>query len=52
MGNLNTHGIESLCETFAPQHACQLAERLQIHCTPMHGSWLDIAETKLSTHCG
>ena len=50
--NLNTDGIESPCETFAPQNACQLAERLESHYTPTHGSWLNITETKLSIHCG
>ena len=35
-----------------PQHACQPAERLEIHYTPKHASWLTIAKTKLSTPCG
>ena len=52
MDNLNTHGIESLYETFAPQRARQLAERLEIHYTPKHGSWLNIAEIELSALCG
>ena len=52
MDNLNTHGIESLYATYEPRHARQLAERLEIHYTPKHGSWLNIAEIELSTLCG
>ena len=52
MDNLNTHGIESLYATYEPQHARQLAERLEIHYTPKHGSWLNIAEIELSALCG
>lgn len=48
MDNLNTHNIASLYATFPPQHARELAERLEIHYTPKHGSWLDIAEIELS----
>lgn len=48
MDNLNTHGLASLYETFAPQEARRLAERLEIHYTPKHGSWLNIAEIELS----
>ena len=48
MDNLNTHNIASLYATFPPQRARQLAERLEIHYTPKHGSWLDIAEIELS----
>ena len=48
MDNLNTHSIAALYATFSPQHARQLAERLEIHYTPKHGSWLDIAEIELS----
>ena len=48
MDNLNTHGIASLYETFAPQEARRLAERLEIHYTPKHGSWLNMAEIELS----
>ena len=48
MDNLNTHSIASLYATFPPQHARDLAERLEIHYTPKHGSWLDIAEIELS----
>jgi len=48
MDNLNTHSIGSLYEAFPPAKARELARRLEIHYTPKHGSWLDIAETELS----
>jgi hypothetical protein len=48
MDNLNTHGIASLYEAFAPSEAFSLAQRLEIHHTPKHGSWLNIAEIELS----
>ena len=48
MDNLNTHSVASLYEAFAPQEARRLAQRLEIHCTPKHGSWLNIAEIELS----
>ena len=48
MDNLNTHGAASLYERFPPEVARRLAERLEIHYTPKHGSWLDIAEIELS----
>lgn len=48
MDNLNTHGIGSLYEAFDPATARALAERLEIHYTPKHGSWLNMAETELS----
>ena len=48
MDNLNTHGIGSLYEAFPPQKAFALAQRLEIHHTPKHGSWLNIAEIELS----
>src|SRR6201984_3334266 len=48
MDNLNTHGIASLYEAFAPEVALALANRLEIHYTPKHGSWLNMAETELS----
>lgn len=46
--NLNTHSISSLYEAFPPEEAFRLAQRLEIHFTPKHGSWLDIAEIELS----
>ena len=48
MDNLNTHNIASLYETFEPKEARHLAERLDIHYTPKHGSWLNMAEIELS----
>jgi hypothetical protein len=48
MDNLNTHVLSSLYETFPPEEAFRLAQRLEIHYTPKHGSWLDIAEIELS----
>jgi hypothetical protein len=49
MDNLNTHSIASLYEAFVPSEARKLASRLEIHFTPKHGSWLNIAEIELST---
>jgi hypothetical protein len=46
--NLNTHGIGSLYAAFPPEQARRLASRLEIHHTPKHGSWLNIAEIELS----
>jgi transposase len=48
MDNLNTHNVASLYETFEPKEARRLAERLEIHYTPKHGSWLNMAEIELS----
>jgi hypothetical protein len=48
MDNLNTHTLGSLYEAFPPARARALAERLEIHYTPKHGSWLNIAEIELS----
>ena len=48
MDNLNTHGIASLYEAFPAKEAQRLAKRLEIHYTPKHGSWLNIAEIELS----
>jgi len=47
MDNLNTHGMASLYEAFEPELARSLAKRLQVHHTPKHGSWLNIAEIEL-----
>jgi len=49
MDNLNTHSISSLYETFSPAEAFRIAQKLEIHYTPKHGSWLDIAENELSS---
>ena len=48
MDNLNTHKPASLYEAFEPAEARRLMERLEIHYTPKHGSWLNMAETELS----
>jgi hypothetical protein len=48
MDNLNTHTTASLYDTFPPTEARHLARRLEIHYTPKHGSWLNIAEIELS----
>jgi len=48
MDNLNTHTIASLYEAFEPAMARRLAEKLEIHYTPKHGSWLNMAEIELS----
>jgi len=48
MDNLNTHSLSALYETFPPDIALSLAKRLEIHYTPKHGSWLNIAEIELS----
>ncbi len=47
MDNLNTHTGASLYETFHPEEARRLLDRLEIHYTPKHGSWLNIAEIEL-----
>jgi transposase len=48
MDNLNTHRGASLYEAFQPNEARRLLDRLQIHYTPKHGSWLNMAEIELS----
>jgi hypothetical protein len=48
LDNLNTHKLASLYETFPPEQARRLAERFEIHYTPKHGSWLNVAEIELS----
>jgi transposase len=48
MDNLNTHNTASLYEAFEPEEARRLAEKLEIHYTPKHGSWLNMAEIELS----
>lgn len=44
MDNLNTHSIASLYKAFLPEEARRIAKKLEVHHTPKHGSWLDIAE--------
>lgn len=46
--NLNTHDTASLYKAFAPATARKMAERLEIHYTPKHGSWLNVAEIEFS----
>lgn len=48
MDQLNTHSLASLYEAFAPEEAKRLAERIELHHTPKHGSWLNMAEIELS----
>lgn len=48
MDNLNTHKLASLYEAFSPVEARRLIERLEIHYTPKHGSWLNMAEIEFS----
>ena len=48
MDNLNTHTPGALYEAFAPEEARRILERLEIHYTPKHGSWLNMAEIELS----
>lgn len=52
MDNLNTHTPASLYETFGPEEARRLTERLEIHYTPEHGSWLNMAEIELRALTG
>jgi len=48
MDNLNTHKKASLYEAFEPAEAKRIADKLEIHYTPKHGSWLNIAEIEIS----
>ena len=48
MDNLNTHTPAALYEVFPPAQAKRLADKLELHYTPKHGSWLNIAEIELS----
>jgi hypothetical protein len=48
MDNLSTHSLSSLYEAFKPQEARRLAQRFELHFTPKHGSWLNVAEIELS----
>jgi hypothetical protein len=45
--HLNTHGLGSWYDTFPPVEAWRLAQRLEMHYTPKHGSWLNVAEIEL-----
>ena len=48
MDNLNTHKASSLYKAFPPSEARRIIKRLEIHYTPKHGSWLDMAEIELN----
>ena len=48
LDDLSTHCLASLYEAFEPQEARRLAERIEIHYTPKHGSWLNMAEIEIS----
>ena len=48
MDNLNTHSPSSLYEAFAPDEAKRILRRLELHYSPKHGSWLNMAEIELS----
>jgi hypothetical protein len=48
LDNLNTHGLGSLYEAFPAEEARRLSRKLELHYTPKHGSWLNIAEIELS----
>lgn len=52
MDNLNTHSPGSLYEAFEPAEAKRIADRLDIHYTPKHGSWLNMAEIELGVLSG
>jgi transposase len=52
LDNLNTHTPAALYEAYSPAEARRIVERLEIHYTPKHGSWLNIAEIELSTMGG
>jgi len=48
LDNLNTHAPSSLYKAFAPEEARRIVRRLEIHYTPKHGSWLNMAEIELN----
>jgi DDE superfamily endonuclease len=48
MDNLNTHKLAVLYQVYPPEEARRLCERFEIHYTPKHASWLNMAETELS----
>lgn len=49
--NLNTHSPASLYKTFSPEEARRIANRYEWHYTPLHGSWLDMAEIEIGVMC-
>jgi hypothetical protein len=48
LDNLNTHTLASLYQAFEPEQARRIAERFEVHHTPKHGSWLNVAEIELA----
>ena len=48
MDNLNTHTIGSLYKAYPPEEARQIRNKLEIHYTPKHGSWLNMAEIEIN----
>ncbi len=52
LDNLNTHTPASLYQAFAPAEAKRLADKLEVHYTPRHGSWLNMAEIEFSVLSG
>lgn len=52
MDNLNIHSPASFYQAFPPEEAARLCEKLEIHYTPTHGSWLNMAEIELSVLAG
>jgi hypothetical protein len=50
MDNLNTHTKGSLYKAFPPEEAKMLCDKLEIHYTPKHGSWLNMAEIEVNNH--
>src|SRR5260370_22811875 len=50
--NLNTHDFSALYETFEPEEAWRIREKIEIHYTPKHGSWLNTAEIELAALSG
>ncbi len=47
MDNPDTHRLSTLCEAFLPEEAFRIASRFEVHCTPKHGGWLNIAEIEI-----
>jgi hypothetical protein len=52
MDNLNIHSPASLYQAFEPQEAKRIADKLEIHYTPKHGSWLNMAEIEIAMLSG
>ena len=48
LDNLSTHKPEALYETFPPEEGRRIVRKLEFHCTPTHGSWLNMAELEMS----